>query len=196
MKQDAMFQRPETPYVSLSEHAFSELVESIIKQEGYIESELPAKTLLLKEGEVSTQLHLIRNGCLRLWLNKEGKDITAQFFFEGQVVSSIDSLICNEPSQFNLECIQPSVVVSINREDLMRYFNNNPDWRDESERFFYLRFKHYAQLFLSRIRDTPQERYEALVAEHPEIIKRIPQHYIASYLGITPVSLSRIRNRK
>jgi CRP-like cAMP-binding protein len=58
------------------------------------------------------------------------------------------------------------------------------------------RFKNYSQLFLSQIKDTPRERYEELIINHPEIIKRVPQHYIASYLGITPISLSRIRNRK
>lgn len=52
------------------------------------------------------------------------------------------------------------------------------------------------QLFLSRIKNTPQQRYEELLKEYPNIIQRVPQHYIASYLGITPVSLSRIRNRR
>jgi CRP-like cAMP-binding protein len=62
--------------------------------------------------------------------------------------------------------------------------------------FIFQRFRNYAQLFLSRIKDSPQERYENLLENHSEIIKRVPQHYIASYLGITPISLSRIRNRK
>jgi CRP-like cAMP-binding protein len=52
------------------------------------------------------------------------------------------------------------------------------------------------QVFFSYLKNTPQQRYEQLLAEHPEIIQRIPQHYIASYLGITSVSLSRIRNRR
>jgi len=54
----------------------------------------------------------------------------------------------------------------------------------------------YQKLFLSRIKDNPQKRYEDLLKQRPEIVQRIPQHYIASYLGITPVSLSRIRNRR
>lgn len=53
----------------------------------------------------------------------------------------------------------------------------------------------YVNLFLSRIKDTPQQRYEKLLMEQPEIVAQIPQHYIASYLGITAVSLSRIRAR-
>ncbi|HRV32669.1 MAG TPA: Crp/Fnr family transcriptional regulator, partial [Candidatus Paceibacterota bacterium] len=62
--------------------------------------------------------------------------------------------------------------------------------------YLFKRFINYAELFLSRIKDSPKERYEDLVKNYPDIIKRVPQHYIASYLGITPVSLSRIRNKK
>ena len=58
------------------------------------------------------------------------------------------------------------------------------------------RFSFYQHLFLSRIKNTPQQRYEELLKEYPNIIQRVPQHYIASCLGITPVSLSRIRNRR
>ncbi|GAA4178282.1 hypothetical protein [Sphingobacterium ginsenosidimutans] len=54
----------------------------------------------------------------------------------------------------------------------------------------------YQKLFLLRIKDKPQKRYEELLKQRPEVLQRIPQHYIASYLGITPVSLSRIRNRR
>lgn len=65
-----------------------------------------------------------------------------------------------------------------------------------SDKQCYIRFSFYQHLFLSRIKNTPQQRYEELLKEYPNIIQRVPQHYIASYLGITPVSLSRIRNRR
>jgi predicted choloylglycine hydrolase len=71
-----------------------------------------------------------------------------------------------------------------------------PQLKEGFQEILFQRFRNYAQLFLSRIKDSPQERYRDLLTNHPEIIKRIPQHYIASYLGITPISLSRIRNRK
>ena len=70
-----------------------------------------------------------------------------------------------------------------------------PGYREFLHEILFQRLEHYARLFLSRIRDTPEQRYKNLLRDHPEIIQRIPQHYIASYLGITPVSLSRIRNR-
>ena len=78
----------------------------------------------------------------------------------------------------------------------MAYLERHGELQKELAEFALSRMIDYSHLFLSRIKDTPQERYENLVAEHPEIISRIPQHFIASYLGITPVSLSRIRSRR
>jgi hypothetical protein len=78
-------------------------------------------------------------------------------------------------------------------EQLQQFY---PELKEGFQEILYQRFKNYALLFISRIKDSPRERYEDLIKNHPEIIKRVPQHYIASYLGITPISLSRIRNRK
>jgi CRP-like cAMP-binding protein len=161
-----------------------------------VETEIATKTTLLKEGEISNHAHYIKKGCLRQWFNKDGKDITYQFFFEGHAVASIDSFINNEPSLFSIESIEPSIIISISKDNFAQLPLIYPELKDEFHDFIFQRFKNYSHLFLSRIKDTPQERYEDLINNHPEIIKRVPQHYIASYLGITPISLSRIRNRK
>jgi CRP-like cAMP-binding protein len=160
------------------------------------EKEIPSKTILLLEGEISTQMHFIKKGCLRMWFNKDGKDITFQFFFEGQAVASIDSFLSNQPGMFNLESIEPSTIISISKDNFEQLQNAYPKLKEGFQEILYKRLRNYSQLFLSRIKDTPRERYEDLIKNHPEIIKRVPQHYIASYLGITPISLSRIRNRK
>ena len=165
-------------------------------QDLFVEREIASKTVLLHEGEVSNQIHFIKKGCLRLWFNKDGKDITLQFFFEGQVVASVDSFLSNQPSMFTIESIEPSIILSINKDSFELLHRIYPELKDGFQQIIFQRFRNYAQLFLSRIKDTPQERYEDLIKNHSEIIKRVPQHYIASYLGITPISLSRIRNRK
>jgi len=164
-------------------------------REAFIEKEIPSKTILLNEGEISDHFYFIKKGCLRLWFNKDWKDISVQFFLEGQVVSSIESLMSNQPSSFTIESIEPSTIVSLKKADFEQILHTYPELKEGFQDILFQRFKNYAHLFLSRIRDTPQERYADLVKNHPEIIKRIPQHYIASYLGITPISLSRIRNR-
>jgi CRP-like cAMP-binding protein len=162
----------------------------------FVEKEIPAKTILLNEGEISRHIYFIKKGCLRQWFNKDGKDITFQFFFENQAVASIDSFLSNEPGIYNLESIEPSTIFSLSKENFDQIMRLYPEMKEGFQEILYQRFRNYAQLFLSRIKDTPRERYEDLITNHPEIIKRVPQHYIASYLGITPISLSRIRNRK
>lgn len=157
---------------------------------------IPTKTVLLEEGKVASKIYLIRKGCMRLFFNNEGKDITFQFFFEGDFVASFDSLYNNTPSLFSLESIEPSEVLSIKKEDFYNKIKSDFSLRALYEKKIIERFSFYQHLFLSRIKNTPQQRYEELLKNYPNIIQRVPQHYIASYLGITPVSLSRIRNRR
>jgi CRP-like cAMP-binding protein len=161
----------------------------------FTEIQVPAKTTLLREGEVARQAYYIHQGCLRLWFNDNGKEITFQFFFENQGVSSMESFRTGRASLFNLETIEPCTLLIITKTDFQKMLAEAPGFKETIEENIYQRLEHYFALFLSRIRDTPQQRYHRLLAEHPEIVRRIPQHLIASYLGITPVSLSRIRAR-
>lgn len=154
-----------------------------------------ARTVILREGDVADNLYYIRSGCLRLAFNNNGKDVTFQFFFPGGMVASFDSLHNRTPSLFSLESIEKSELIAIKGLAVKTLIQRDNSIRDEYERFLASRFTVYQQLFLSRIRNTPQQRYEELLEQNPEIVRRIPQHYIASYLGITPVSLSRIRKR-
>ena len=175
------------------ENSYLNHLESHVKSEYLF---VPSKAILLEEGQIAEKLYLIRKGCLRLFFYDEGKDITFQFFFEGDSVASFDSLSKRTPSLFYLESIEPTELTAIRREDFYNLINNNLSFRQLYEEKLIDRFHAYQQLFLSRIRNTPQQRYEELLQEYPHIIQRVPQHYIASYLGITPVSLSRIRNRR
>lgn len=183
---------------------FSEFIEKLKQdtsnlnqfQELFVEKEIPAKTILLHAGETAHSMYFIKKGCVRLWFNKDGKDITLQFFFDGQPVASIDSFLYKQPSLFTIESIEPTVIISISRDNFEILNQKYPLCKDTFHDYLFERFRNYAQLFLSRIKDSPRERYEDLVKNNPEIIKRVPLLYIASYLGITPISLSRIRNRK
>lgn len=111
-------------------------------------------------------------------------------------MASFDSLYKGTPSLFSLESIEPSEVLFIKKEDFYKKIEGSPSLRKLYEEKIIERFSFYQHLFLSRIKNTPQQRYEELLKEYPNIIQRVPQHYIASYLGIIPVSLSRIRNRR
>jgi CRP-like cAMP-binding protein len=159
------------------------------------EVEIPSKATLLSEGEVSKHMYFIKKGCLRMWFNNDGKDITFQFFFENQAVASMESFFYKTPSKMSLQSIEPSTVVMLSRDAFEELGKSYPELKENFFEIMLKRLSNYANLFLSRIKDNPRKRYEDLFKEHPEIIQRVPQHYIASYLGITPISLSRIRNK-
>jgi len=157
---------------------------------------VPAKTILLQEGQISRTMYFVEKGCLRTWVNNDGKEITTQFFFEGDSVSSIESYRTNQPSLYSIESLEACVLQTISQQDFQTALEELPELKQKMEEHLFNRLFQAQQLFYSFLKNSPQQRYEELVERYPHIIRRVPQHYIASYLGITSVSLSRIRNRK
>lgn len=160
------------------------------------QQEVPAKTILLAEGSISKTMFFIEKGCLRTWINHGGKEITTQFFFEGDSVSSIESFRTNQPSLYSIESLEPCVLQTVSQTDFLEIIETSPELRKEMVEHLFQRLFQSQQLFYTHLKSNPQQRYKELLEQYPHIVQRVPQHYIASYLGITSVSLSRIRNRK
>lgn len=158
--------------------------------------ELAKKEPIIEQGTVCDCVYFVESGCVRSWFNQDGKDISFQFFMPESMFSACDSLLFNDPSPFSYETLLPTTVYSMSSSEFKMHISDSPELVEESFRMLSERLRHYQRLFLSRIKNTPQERYQELIETHPEIVRTIPQHYIASYLGITSVSLSRIRCKK
>lgn len=159
--------------------------------------EIPAKTLLLKENEVSDTAYYIEKGVVRAWYNNDGKDVTFQFFMENTMFSSLESFRKGLPSMVSFETIESCVLWKIAKSDadvILAEVYEDPELRSQFMDSLFERIFDYMKHFFSFIKDTPKQRYISLAKERPEIIRRIPQHYIASYLGITTVHLSRIKS--
>jgi len=153
-------------------------------------------TKLLEQNKIAQKIYFIDKGCLRQYIVKNGVEITAQFFLEKTMVSSAESFRNNLPSQFVLESIEPTQLYYLDKRKFKELANQDLELKGEIEKHIFDQFIYYQQLFLSRITLTPQERYQELLTQQPDLIKRIAQKYLASYLGVTPVSLSRIRARR
>jgi CRP-like cAMP-binding protein len=177
---------------------FSESNEMYIKYAScYHKINVPAKTVLLKEGHVSKKAYLIEKGCIRTWFNNNGREVSFQFFFEREGVSSIESFRKKIPSLYTIETVEPCILYWIHKKDLDIIFEDLSGEDHINNRFMNIMLErqfNYMRQFMSFIRDSPKQRYLNLLKDKPHIIQRVPQQYIASYLGITPVSLSRIRN--
>jgi CRP-like cAMP-binding protein len=160
--------------------------------------QIPARNILLREGEISRQAYFIEKGCLRVWFLNNGKDVTFQFFLENETVSSIESLSKDIPSAVTIETIEPCILWKIQKKDLTNVIEQSiaiPELRETFTNAIFQRTFHYMRQFMSSLKDTPLQRYINLMKDKPLIVKRVPQHYIASYLGITTVHLSRIKNK-
>lgn len=163
----------------------------------FTREEIPSKSFLVKEGVVAKKLFFIETGCCRCWFNTDdGKEVTMNFGFDGIFVTSMETMISDEPSWYSVETLEPTIAYSISIREFKEIKTTTKEYQEIYCEYIEKRLLHYQELFVSRIRDKPEKRYHELVAQYPEIILRVPQHYIASFLGITSVSLSRIRNRK
>ena len=126
---------------------------------------VPAKTILLNEGETSKKLFLIEKGCIRVWFNNNGKDVTTQFFFENNTVASIESYRKNTPSLVTIETIEPSIVWWIHKSDLDRILEeikDIPRLRDSFINVIFERTFDYMKHFISFIgaRKTAVQSYK------------------------------------
>jgi CRP-like cAMP-binding protein len=150
---------------------------------------------LLTEGKVCKQLYFLEQGALRGFYNLEGKEITYWFGFENDFVTSFHSFITQKPSVENIQLLEGSILWSISKETLSDLFNQF----HEIETLVRIAYeKYYIQLeerFINAQFKTAAELYENLVKQTPHILERVPLGQIASYLGISQETLSRIRSR-
>ncbi|WP_157667861.1 Crp/Fnr family transcriptional regulator [Levilactobacillus zymae] len=157
---------------------------------------IPAQTTLLAAGDVATNLYLIVQGSLRMWrTTASGRDITFQFFFENQPVASFESFYLQRPSESAITSLEPTTLLVLSRTDFDALRQTYPEFETSLNRWLCERFMAYRQRVYTQLQSTPTGRYQALVADNPEVLDRVPLHEIATYLGMTPVSLSRIRSR-
>lgn len=155
----------------------------------------PKRFTLLHAGDVSRHAYFIESGCIRLWHNNDGADVSVKFFLPGELCASLQSIHTGDPSKYELETITPCVVRILDKSELEREAAKTPGMKDYMESVIVHCLVNYQDLFVDRIGRPPEERYRALINDDPAVLDLVPLHYIASYLGITPVSLSRIRRK-
>lgn len=160
-----------------------------------IKREFPKKTTLLKVTQQENHLSFIEKGIIRFCIPKEFDDITFGFAFAGSFVSAYDFFLTQKPSNYQLETITETVLWSLTHNDLQQIYAEteigNEIGRLASEDLFLKKSKRE----LSLLTDTAKQRYLNLFTEQSHLLQLIPLKYIASYIGITPQALSRIRKR-
>jgi CRP/FNR family transcriptional regulator, anaerobic regulatory protein len=152
--------------------------------------------VVIRVGETNRGIGFVLQGLMRFYYTKpNGDEFTSFFVRESEVIGSYESHILNLPSRQTIEAIEPTSYMFINYENLLELYRQVP----LTEKIAHRNAEYYlarAQLRLATMLiDSPEERYLKLVEEESWLLQRVSQQLIASYLGITPVSLSRIRAR-
>lgn len=152
-------------------------------------------TVLLRAGQVSTEVYFVLEGCVRQFYIVDGEEKTNNFFTEEQWVVSINSFNQLIPSNHFLDCCMDSTLVVGSREKEEGLYKRFPKLETVSRRVMEKVFTAQQELLSSYTTDTAEQRYLKLLKSRPDLFQKIPQYQIASYVGVKPESLSRIRKR-
>lgn len=160
------------------------------------EKTLRKNSLFAREGKVAKEIGFILQGNMRHYYTKDGEEKTTYFYFENHFVCDYISCITNKPGLLTIECLTDTTMVVFQYDKILACYQQSLNWSN----FGRLIAEYLAAGLEDRMSGllllTPEERYlQLLKSNKQKILERIPQHLIANYLGITAVSLSRIRNR-
>lgn len=181
--------KPLKQYINLSADAMKVFV-SLIKS-----THIKKGNLLVEPGKPCSNIYFITKGFARIFYYKDGKDITEGFRSESNVILSLVSLITHQPDKRGIEVLEPTDLLYINYREFEQHFELYPDFYKMA-----LHFTNVAVMLLQKRLDgllfeSAQSRYKSLLRIYPDILQRLPLGMVASYLGITQETLSRIRAR-
>ncbi|MBO0935813.1 Crp/Fnr family transcriptional regulator [Fibrella sp. HMF5335] len=154
------------------------------------------KQYLLQEGDVCKVIAFVEKGALRSYtVDGEGKEHILQFALEGWFIADLYSFLTGEESSYNIEAIDDSELVLINQSAYKELLQRSPCYQTYMLDLITGAYIALQKRLNATVSLSPEERYQDLIALYPDIVQRVPQHMIASYMGLTPETLSRIRRR-
>ena len=169
-------------------HEELDLLESILVPMKYGKNEM-----ILREGETCTNIYWVVRGLVRQFYYKNGKEVTEYMATENNIVMCIESLFLEQPTHLQIKAIEPTILIAIPKVDLetvaMKSVNIQILFRKILEESLIL-----SQIHADMLRfESAQDRYQKLIKRQPQLVLRAPLVYIASYLQMTPETLSRVR---
>jgi CRP-like cAMP-binding protein len=163
----------------------------------YFETEVIKKDdYFIKAGRISDRLGFVVDGLLRSFYTIKDKEATTFFLTPGSVAVALLSFLQLKPAIENIQALQASTLITIKKKHLEVLYHENWRWQQAGRVLienYYILMEHRS---ISLQNQSAQERYEAFIKEFPEIIQSVPLHYIASFLGVSPETLSRVRKAK
>lgn len=150
--------------------------------------------ILLKENQVCNEIYFIKKGILRSYFfNHQGDEITNCFAFESEFMASFSSFITQKPAEENIQALVDTELQIISRENLEKLYKFGKHWQEIGRKLTEMEYVTLQKRMISFQKLSGAQRYEELYQNHQKYLQLIPLQYLASYLGVTPRHLSRIR---
>jgi len=177
----------------MNQPPFISLLENLFEQVGK-EKELPKGSFLVKEGQVEKHLYRIEAGAVRVFLLTELEELTIRFGYEGSYINSLSSFLKESPSEFYIETVRKTKITYIPRQALLDMAYESPENHKAYTQLLENLISQQIEREIDLLTISPAQRLERVLARSPNLFQQIPMKYIASYLRMTPETLSRIRN--
>lgn len=150
---------------------------------------------IIQAGQVENYVCYLHSGLVRFVIRQDGKERITSFFSEDEMFSAYESFLQRQPTMYYIQALEPTVLICLNKKNVVELYDRFP----EMDRFGRL-IAEYLFIFITDMNNslatmTPEERYIRLTKKSKQLLQRVPQYMIASYLGVTPEALSRIRKR-
>jgi CRP-like cAMP-binding protein len=189
MKESKTFHLYLQKFTDISEEEFKKWLLPVIRERRF-----EKKQVITHAGEVENYFNFITRGLVRKFYRKNHNEINTQISFEGQMILSQESFHSRKPSEYFIEAIEPTTAISISYSDMEQLFTSSH------------RMEHLGRLIVTYsmvikdrwqmqlVKMTPRERFLHFVTKNPELMQRVPQKYLASYLNIKPETFSRFKH--
>lgn len=189
MEPPKLFQDYLQKFIDLTDNEFTENLLPVIKVRKF-----GKKELITKAGEIENNFNFIAKGLVRKYYKKGTHEINTQISFEGHLILSQESFHSRRPSDYFIETIEPSTMVSITHDDLEKVYASSHRMEQLARLLITYAMVIKDNWQMQLVKMTPRERFLNFVTKNPELMQRVPQKYLASYLNIKPETFSRFKH--
>lgn len=181
----------------IQEHFGALTAEELSQLQGYFREEtLQKNEYFTRSDKVCDRLSIVTSGILRVYALYDGKEITQWISTENFLVTEVAGFFFNQPNRWNIQAFTDTTLLTITKTNYHKLCATFPKWHEIEKRFIVKCFAMIEDRIFAHLSMTAEERYQQYFEQHSELFNQVPLQYIASVLGMTPETFSRIRKRQ
>lgn len=178
-----------TKFIDITETEFDQFARPYLEFRTFNKKEL-----ITRAGEVELYMNFVLEGLVRKFYLKDKEEINTQISTEGHLINSLESFYSHEPSEYSIEAIEPTTLLSMTYENLERFFSRSQKMEKLGRKVITFSMILKDRWEMNRVKLSPREHFIDFVNKNPELLQRVPQKYLASFLNIKPETFSRFKH--